>query len=166
MRSVPVLAALALLLAPAALAAQAPARESRSPQRAVVVTPGSEVWGPAPAILPAGAQLAVLEGDPTKAGSYSMRLRMPDGYRIPPHFHPSDEHVTVVSGTFQVGMGDRFDAAALKPLPTGSFAMLSPGMRHFARAKGETVIQLHGVGPWSLSYVNPADALKQEGAHP
>jgi hypothetical protein len=119
MRSVPVLAALALLLAPAALAAQAPARESRSPQRAVVVTPGSEVWGPAPAILPAGAQLAVLEGDPTKAGSYSMRLRMPDGYRIPPHFHPSDEHVTVVSGTFQVGMGDRFDAAALKPLPPG-----------------------------------------------
>ena len=165
MRSVPVLATLAIL-APAALAAQVPAQESRSPQRAVVVTPGTEAWGPAPAILPAGAQLAVLEGDPTKSGMYSMRLRMPDGYRIPPHFHPSYEHVTVVSGTFQVGMGDRFDAAALKPLPTGSFAVLSPGMRHFARAKGETVIQLHGLGPWSLSYVNPADAPKQEAPRP
>lgn len=162
MRSVPVLATLALLLAPAALAAQGQPQESA--QRPVVVATGTETWGPAPAILPAGAQLAVLEGDPTKSGSYSMRLRMPDGYRIPPHFHPSDEHVTVVSGTFEVGMGDRFDATALKPLPTGSFAMLSPGMRHFARAKGETVIQLHGVGPWSLSYVNPADAPKQ--GHP
>lgn len=166
MRSLPVLATLVLLLAPAALAAQGSAQESRPTQHAIVVTSGAEAWGPAPAILPAGAQLAVLEGDPTRSGTYTMRLRMPDGYRIPPHFHPSDEHVTVVSGTFQVGMGDRFDATALKSLPSGSFAMLSPGMRHFAQAKGETVIQLHGVGPWSMSYVNPADAPKQERPHP
>jgi quercetin dioxygenase-like cupin family protein len=82
---------------------------------------------------------------------------MPDGYRIPPHFHPVVEHVTVVEGTFKVGMGEVFDAAKATALPPGTFAALAPGVRHFAFADGRTVIQLHGTGPWRLTYVNPAD---------
>jgi quercetin dioxygenase-like cupin family protein len=150
------IAALAVLLAQTQLAGQEthPASPTRS---AVVVPTGSARFGPAPDILPSGATLAVLEGDPTKAGTYVMRLAMPDGYTIPPHFHPADEHVTVLEGTFLVGMGATLNPAKFTPLPAGSFGMLPTGMQHFARAKGATVIQLHGVGPWSLSYVNPAD---------
>jgi quercetin dioxygenase-like cupin family protein len=86
-----------------------------------------------------------------------MRLWMPNGYTIPPHFHPADEHVTVVEGTFLVGMGGTLDASKFTPLAVGSFGMLPPGMQHYARAKGTTVIQLHGIGPWTLTYVNPSD---------
>jgi quercetin dioxygenase-like cupin family protein len=134
------------------VAAQAP--------KAVVVTPDAMQWGPAPAILPAGAKLAVLDGDPTKPGLFTMRLSIPDGYRIPPHFHPVDEHVTVISGKFQVGMGETFDASKLSTLPSGTFGMIPAGMRHFAQAKGASVLQLHGTGPWKLTYVNPADQPK------
>ncbi len=124
---------------------------------AIVATPAHIPWGPAPAMLPAGAEAAILEGDPSKPGAFTLRLRMPDGYRIPPHFHPVDEHVTVVQGTFLVGMGETFDASKMAPLATGSFGVLPPGMRHYAQARGQTIIQLHGVGPWGLSYVNAAD---------
>jgi hypothetical protein len=124
---------------------------------AIVVPPDQVTWGPAPPVLPAGAKLAVLEGDPSKAVPFTMRLLVPNGYRIPPHYHPFVEHVTVVKGTFKVGMGDKYDASALVELPTGTFAALEPGTRHFAEAKGETILQLHGTGPWTLVYVNPAD---------
>ena len=138
------------------------AQEAQSPssRQAHVLTPEHLTWGPAPAILPAGARLAVLEGDPSKAGPFTMRLDMPAGYRIPPHFHQADEHVTVISGAFQVGMGDTFDVGKLTTLPPGTFGVIPPGMRHFARADKATVIQLHGVGPWGLTYVNPADQPK------
>jgi quercetin dioxygenase-like cupin family protein len=102
----------------------------------------------------------VLEGDPGKPGAFTIRLSLPDGYRIAPHYHPSDEHVTVLSGGFQVGMGERFDAGKLTTLPVGSFGMIPAGMRHFAQTKGATILQLHGVGPWKLIYVNPADQPK------
>jgi quercetin dioxygenase-like cupin family protein len=127
---------------------------------AVVVTPEATTWGPAPALLPPGAKLAVLEGDPTKPVPFTMRLSIPDGYRFPPHFHPADEHVTVISGKFEVGMGETFDESKLTTLPAGTFGFIPAGMRHFARAKGATVLQLHGTGPWKLSYVNPADQPK------
>ena len=126
-------------------------------EHAIVVQPDQVGYGPAPASLPAGAELAILEGKPSEPGPFTMRLRVPDGYRIPPHYHPAIEHVTVLEGTFRVGMGDRFDASALKALPTGTFAALAPGTRHFAQAKGKTVIQVHGVGPWNLVYANSAD---------
>lgn len=126
-------------------------------QQAVVAVPGSITWGAAPAVLPAGAKAAVLEGDPSQPGAFTLRLWLPDGYTIPPHFHPVAEHVTVVQGTLLVGMGDQLDASKFNELPTGTFGLIPPGMRHFARAKGDVVIQLHGVGPWGLSYVNPAD---------
>jgi quercetin dioxygenase-like cupin family protein len=144
-----------VLIAPAALAAQGAVPPSG--QHAIVAQAGTEQWVPAPAILPPGARLAVLEGDPAQPGPFTMRLLVPAGYRIPPHFHPVVEHVTVIRGTFQVGMGEQFDPAKLTDLPAGAFAALSPGTRHFAQAKVETVIQLHGVGPWGLTYVNPAD---------
>jgi quercetin dioxygenase-like cupin family protein len=139
------------------LAAQKPQSPGTHPRQAHVVTPEQLNWGPAPAILPAGARLAVLDGDPSKAGLYTMRLEMPAGYRIPPHYHQFDEHVTVISGAFQVGMGDMFDEGQLTTLPPGTFGVIPPGMRHFARADKATVIQLHGMGPWGLTYVNPAD---------
>jgi hypothetical protein len=153
MRSPLAVATIALALGATSLHAQA---------KAIVALPDKMTWGPAPTSLPAGAKLSVLEGDPMKAGPYTMRLSMPDGYRIPPHFHPGIEHVTVVEGTFLVGMGGKFDSAKLAPLPTGTFAALQPGMQHFAEAKGTTVIQLHGTGPWSLTYVNPADTPKAQ----
>ncbi len=152
--------AVTLALATASAAAQKP---TGAESHAIIALPGKIAWAPAPPILPRGAELAVVEGDPSKAGSFTMRLRMPDGYRLPAHFHPVVEHVTVIQGTFRVGMGDKFDAATLSDLPTGTFAALAPGVRHFAQAKGETVIQLHGVGPWSLTYVNPADDPRKQG---
>ena len=115
------------------------------------------VWKDAPAILPAGAKIAVLEGDPAKPGEFTLRLQFPANYKIAPHFHPANEHVTVLSGIFSIGKGDTFDESALNELPTGGFAMMRAGMHHFAWTKDGAVIQLHGVGPWGLIYVNPAD---------
>lgn len=139
------------------LVAQGSQSTGVQPGQAHVLTADQLSWGPAPAILPAGARLAVLDGDPTKAGPFTMRLAMPAGYRIPPHFHQVDEHVTVISGAFQVGMGETFDEGKLTTLLPGTYGVIPPGMRHFARADKATVIQLHGVGPWGLTYVNPAD---------
>jgi quercetin dioxygenase-like cupin family protein len=150
----------AAILPLGALAAQTSPPAAVQPRQAHVLTPEHLTWGPAPAILPAGAQLAVLEGDPTKAGPFTMRLSMPAGYRLPPHFHQVDEHVTVISGAFQVGMGDTFDESKLTTLPPGTFGVIPPGMHHFARADKATVVQLHGIGPWGLTYVNPADQPK------
>jgi quercetin dioxygenase-like cupin family protein len=124
---------------------------------AIVALPDRITWGPAPAVLPPGAKAAVLEGNPSETGPFTMRVLLPDGYRIPPHFHSSMEHVTVLKGTFKVGMGEKFDESAMTVLPTGTFTAMPPGTRHFARAKGETIVQLHGVGPWGITYVNPSD---------
>jgi quercetin dioxygenase-like cupin family protein len=122
-----------------------------------LIQPPEVKWAAAPASLPSGAQGAVLQGDPAKPGPFTMRLKLPDGYRIPPHYHPAIEHITVLQGTFALGMGEQVDAAKEKPLVAGSFAFMPPGMRHFARAQGETIVQLHGTGPWGITYVNPAD---------
>ncbi len=152
MRSLFIVTALA-----AAASAAAAQSHPEGGSHAVIAQPDQITWGPAPPSLPAGAQAAVLEGDPGKPGPFTMRVRAPDGYRIPPHSHPGIEHVTVLKGTFRVGMGDKFDAAKLTDLPTGTFAALIPGTRHFAQTKGETVLQLHGTGPWKIVYVNPVD---------
>jgi len=121
-------------------------------------TPDTIPWGPAPAFLARGAQLAVLEGDPSaSSGDYTVRLKMPDGYRIAPHWHPQRENVTVISGTFKVGMGDTFDADKMAAFPAGSFAFLDPDMHHYALACGEVVVQVHGKSPLQFNYVNPQD---------
>jgi quercetin dioxygenase-like cupin family protein len=118
---------------------------------------GSLQWGPAPAVLPAGAQVAVLEGDPGKPGEFTMRLKAPAGYKIPPHWHPATEHVTVISGEAFLGMGDKWDETKGQRLAPGDFVYMAAHAKHFAWTKEETVLQLHGTGPWKLVYVNPAD---------
>lgn len=121
-------------------------------------TPDQVKFGPAPASLPAGAQLAVLEGNPAAdTGDFTVRLKMPDGYKIAPHWHPKRENVTIVSGSFKVGMGDKFDESKMMDFPAGSFAYLDPDMHHYARASGETVVQIHGMSPLQINYVNPGD---------
>jgi len=123
-----------------------------------VFTPETIPWGPAPPVVPAGAQFAVLEGDPTAStGDYTIRLKMPDGYRIAPHWHPKRENVTVISGTFKVGMGDSFDASKMSAFPAGSFAALDPDMHHYAMASGPVIVQVHGMSPVVFNYVNPGD---------
>jgi uncharacterized RmlC-like cupin family protein len=121
-------------------------------------TPDTVQYGPAPAFVPAGAQLAVLEGDPTaSSGDYTVRLKMPAGYKIAPHWHPKRENVTVISGTFKVGMGDRFDESSMASFPAGSFAYLDPNMHHYAMSTGEVVVQIHGQSPVQFNYINPGD---------
>jgi hypothetical protein len=101
--------------------------------------------------------MAVVAGDPSKAAPFVVRLKMPAGYKINPHWHPTDENVTVISGTFAVAMGDTFTAAGMKSLPAGAFALLPAQMHHYAMAKTPAVVQVHAVGPFALTYVNPAD---------
>lgn len=123
-----------------------------------VFSPDQIKWGPAPPFIPAGAQLAVLEGDPmASTGDYTIRLKMPDGYRIAPHTHPLRENVTVVSGTLIVGMGDKWEDSKTMRFPAGSFAYLDPSMHHYAGASGETIVQIHGQSPVKFHYIDPAD---------
>lgn len=120
--------------------------------------PDQVKWAPAPPSLPPGAELAVLEGDPGgSTGDFTVRLKMPDGYKIAPHSHPNRENVTVLSGTLKVGMGDQFVAATMMSFPAGSFAYVDPSMHHYAAASGDTVIQIHGASPLQINYINSAD---------
>ncbi len=114
-------------------------------------------WAAAPPSLPAGAQAAVIDGDPTKAGEFTMRLKFPANYKIPPHTHPVDEHITVIEGTFSMGLGEKFDAKTAHAMSAGDYARMTAGTKHFAMTKSPTVVQLHGNGPWGITYVNPAD---------
>ena len=107
--------------------------------------------------LPPGALVTVLEGDPSAEGFFTMRIKMPDGYRVPPHWHSRQERVTVLSGVLNLGQGDRFNVAATKPLPAGTYSSMPPGMTHFGWMSGETVLQLSTQGPWTITYVNAAD---------
>ncbi len=123
-----------------------------------VLRPEQLLFGPPPPELPPGAQVAVIEGDPKAEGKlFTLRVRMPDGYRVAPHWHFSDEHITVISGNFLIGMGDAFDDRNMQTLPNGGFTVLPARHHHYAMAKGGTEIQIHSVGPWRLIYVNPAD---------
>ena len=117
-------------------------------------------WGPAPAVFPGGAQMAVLAGDPGGNGLFTVRLKMPNGYKIAPHTHPTDENVTVISGNFRVGMGDKFDSKGMMTLHAGGFVTAPQKMAHYAEAQGETIVQVHAIGPFALTYVNPADMPK------
>ena len=114
-------------------------------------------WINAPPSLPKGAKIVVLEGDPGKEGPFVFRVKLPDGYRVPPHTHTKAERITVISGTFNIGMGEKFDEAKLKAMPAGTFGTWPAGMKHFASTKGETILQLHGIGPWTIQYVNATD---------
>lgn len=121
-----------------------------------MVTPADLSWGDVPS-LPAGAKVAVIEGPLNEAKPFTFRLKFPANYKIPPHSHPAIEHVTVISGTFHMGVGDKMDTSKTMPLAAGSAAIMQPQTTHFAWTGSETIIQVHGVGPWAINYVNPAD---------
>ena len=120
-------------------------------------SPSQLTWTAGPASLPKGSQVAVLKGNPMEEGIFTIRLKLPANYRIPPHWHPAFENVTVLEGTFSMGLGDSFNEAALHPLGPGGYVTMAPGTRHFAATKEGATIQLHGMGPWQIYYVNAAD---------
>jgi len=131
---------------------------------ALAQAPSPWKWGPAPPSFPPGARLAVLQGDPGQSALFTVRLDMPAGYKLPPHFHPTDEYVTVIQGTFLVGMGDKLDVARASPLKPGTFVTAAAGQHHFGVARGRTIVQVHAMGPFALSYVNPADDPQRKQA--
>lgn len=122
-----------------------------------IVLPDAIQWVDGPASLPPGSKMTILEGDPTKEGPFLLRVKMPDGFKIMPHTHLKDERVTVLAGTLYLGMGETYDEKAAKAMPAGSYGKTGAGMKHFGFMKGETILQLHGDGPWTVDYVNPAD---------
>src|SRR4029079_3731520 len=123
----------------------------------VMVKPPDMKWGAPPPVFEQNAKFTVISGDPSKAGIYTVRLKMPAGYKIMPHWHPTDEHVTVLQGKFALGMGEKFDQASMTELPPGGYALLPAEMRHYAMAKTDATVQVHGMGPSALTYVNPSD---------
>jgi quercetin dioxygenase-like cupin family protein len=121
------------------------------------IAPTDLRWGPGPSALPKGVEVSVLAGDPAKPGLFTLRARMPAGYRIAAHQHPTSEAITVISGEFGVGMGDKLDEAKAQQLGPGAFVNLPANMNHFVITNTETVIQVTAEGPFEIKYVNPAD---------
>jgi anti-sigma factor ChrR (cupin superfamily) len=128
----------------------------RAAEDHVMVTPNDLKWADVPS-LPPGAKVAVIEGPMDQATPFTIRLKLPADYKIPAHWHPAIEHVTVLSGTFNLGMGDKLDPTKTTALSAGSMAIMQPKTTHFAWTKDETIVQVHGVGPWAVNYVDPAD---------
>jgi hypothetical protein len=122
----------------------------------VMFTPAELQWADIPS-MPGGAKIAVIEGPITEAVPFTFRVKFPANYQVPPHWHPAIERVTVLSGTLHLGTGDTFDRAKAKALPAGSISVMEPKMHHFAWTGEETIVQLNGMGPWGITYVNPAD---------
>jgi len=161
MKTLSLMMALALLFA--APAARGAEKKKAAKPEAVSINADEIKWGEAPPDLPKGGELAVLHGDPGKKGAFAMRLKMPDGYKIPPHWHTNDEQLTVVAGTLILHMGDTMDAPA-HDLAAGAYHFLPGKMHHGAEAKGETVVQVEGMGPFDIHYLNPADNPRKAAA--
>ena len=121
------------------------------------MNPPQMKWGAAPPGLPDGAKLAVLSGDPGKEGMFTIRLRFPAGYRVMPHWHPTDELVTVISGQTSIGMGDSFARGKMKPMVQGGYVALPAKMNHYAFTRTGATIQITSHGPFQITYVNPKD---------
>jgi quercetin dioxygenase-like cupin family protein len=148
-------AAAAALLCFAAIAADA--KKKAAPKPGPVFISSADVkWGEAPPNMPKGGMIAALHGDPSKKMPFTIRFKMPDGYKIAPHWHSMDENLTVLSGTLVLHMGDTMDAPAHN-LDAGAYHFLPGKMHHAAEAKGETVLQLSGIGPFDIHYLNRAD---------
>jgi quercetin dioxygenase-like cupin family protein len=153
------LVTLAMAASVTAVRAQTPApAATKAPDGHVLITPGDIKWAPAPPGVPPGAFVAVMDGDPSKPGPFTMRLKLPAGYKIAPHWHPTAEHLTVLQGTFRAGMGDTASEAGYKDFPPGWFITMPREMHHFAAAKSEVIVQVQSEGPFVVNYVNPADA--------
>lgn len=143
---------LVLLLTTSALA-----DESMNMGKVIFYNTSTIKWGDAPPSLPKGAKAAVLYGDPTKSGSYVVRLKMPPGYKVPPHWHTLAENVTVISGSVYIGHGDTFDMRTAHELKVGGFHSIAPQEHHYAFSKHGAILQIHGDGPFNITYLNPAD---------
>jgi hypothetical protein len=130
---------------------------STMPFLPLLETPSTTVWFAGPRSLPPGAKMVVLDGDPDKEGSFTLRLLLPDEYTIPPHSRPSIERITIISGSLLMGGGSKLDKSICHPMPVGTFGRFPPGMKRYYWTQGETVVQLHGIGPWKIDYVNQGD---------
>ena len=139
------------------------AHQAKAPSQ-IVVTPAELKWGEPPPVFEKGASFAVVSGDPGKAGIFVVRLKMPAGYKVAAHWHLTDEHVTVISGTVAIGIGETFNKATMKELPAGGYVFLPAEMRHFAMATTGATVQIEGPGPFVLTYVNPADDPRQRSS--
>ncbi|MEO6447024.1 MAG: cupin domain-containing protein [Gemmatimonadaceae bacterium] len=144
---------LVLVLAAGVVHAQAPATARRAANPELK-------WGPAPPVFQPGAEMAVLQGNPGAAEIFTVRLRLPDGYKIAPHTHPFDEMVTVISGTLHLGLGPKAEASGMMTLRAGEFVTAPANQPHYASAKGAVVLQVHAMGPFELTHINPADKPK------
>jgi quercetin dioxygenase-like cupin family protein len=144
--------------------AQSPKEKSPATRLAhMVVLPDDVKWMEAPG-FPPGTKIAILDGDPSKAGSmFTLRLKAPAGSKIPPHWHSGDEMLTVIEGSFGLGFGEKFDKEKIRYMPAGTYARMSKGDRHFALTKGETIVQVSGVGPFDINYVDAADDPAKKG---
>ena len=158
MRRTVSLVALLLMSASLVFAQAAPTAKSKTTKATALK------WGPAPAVFPKGARMAVVSGDPGKAGEFVIELSMPAGYKISPHFHPTDETVQVKKGTFLVGMGDTFDVKSTKPMKVGEKGSIPAQMHHFAAAKSAAIVSVTAMGPFAMTYVNPADNPQKPAA--
>jgi uncharacterized protein DUF4437 len=162
MKKIALVLTLPLALSLAAVAAQKKdalkkSTESAMSDQHVVLNPADLKWGDAPPGLPPGAKMAVLDGDPNKKGPFTVRMQAPAGYKVLPHTQPTTEHVTVISGTFNIGTGDKFDEATGKKFGAGGYMVMPTGMKHYAWTTTETIIQINGMGPFVIKYVNPED---------
>lgn len=161
MRNVPVVLGAAFLALAACAKDPATSSAPNLPALASVAPVGPQEddikWGPAPPVFEKGAEFAVLQGDPSKAEEFTVRLRFPNGYRIAPHTHPTIENVTVLKGTFYAGMGEKFVESDMKAFARDAFASIPANHAHYAMARGQTIVQVHAIGPFVLTYVNPAD---------
>jgi quercetin dioxygenase-like cupin family protein len=133
-------------------------------QKPVIQTMSEATWGDAPPMLPPGAKIAVLSGNPMGNSLYTLRLKFPANYKIPAHSHPTDENVTVLSGSLYIGMGDKLNEKGAKQLGVGGYGMMPANMNHFAFTKKATIVLLHGQGPVEFKYVNPNDDPRNKPA--
>jgi quercetin dioxygenase-like cupin family protein len=150
----------ALSLGAAILAVAAPLKAAE--QHHTVISADAVKWGPAPPSLPPGAQAAVLLGSPAKEGPFVLRLKFPAGFVVPPHRHSKDEFVTIIAGKFAIGSGEKLDRESLSPLPPASFVHLPAGMPHYAWAEVESIVQINGVGPFDVNYIDPKDDPRKQ----
>lgn len=145
------------------LAASISAQEKKTHIR---FSPADLSWTAGPPSLPPGSKMVVLKGNPAEEGVFTMRLSLPANYRIAPHWHPAFENITILEGHFLMGVGEKFDETTLHAMGPGSFGSMAPGTRHFAATKEPAVIQLHGMGPWQIYYVNPDDDPRRPSPKP
>lgn len=128
-----------------------------APEHHLIFATDAIQWQEGPGSIEPGAQIAVLEGNPSEAAHFTLRLKFPDGYQVAPHWHDGVERITVISGVFRLGSGEELNAENTVALEAGSYTSMPPGMRHFVIAEGETIVQLSTIGPWVINYVNPED---------